>query len=118
MTAGRKSRPTCVTSSGWIATMSGALVSSQTSKMPLIIEKSLMLKAGTANWCARATWRRLTPLTSMGVSLSSVVLWWVTAEGPPGHGSSALHRSGRHAADEELLEEDEEGEDRDRAQHA
>ena len=59
------SRPMCFTSSGWMATISGAPVCSLMSTMPWNIAQSLMLKAGTAKLCSLATSRILLPVVSM-----------------------------------------------------
>jgi hypothetical protein len=63
------SGPMCRTSSGWIATIRGASVSSLISTMPWNIAQSLMLKAGTAKLCSFATSRIALPVVSMGGSL-------------------------------------------------
>ncbi len=61
------SGPMCFTSSGWMATISGASVFSLISTIPWNIAQSLMLKAGTAKLCSLATSRIALPVVSMGV---------------------------------------------------
>src|SRR3954451_17641335 len=75
------SGPMWRTSSGWMATISGAFVSSLISTIPRNIAQSLMLKAGTAKLCSLATSRIALPVVSITVFLlkagESSVRFWV-----------------------------------------